>query len=263
MTQLLKPMVYEFAGKKDDTNGVNITSATYVDVGNIEDFDSHNNLTLFLEEIGGVEAVKVRVLVDPEYTKPANTSGMYILTDAAGADIEYNVGISGKLAVETNGLSAKWLALQAAKAGVGASTTLRAIGLRGAIIGSDKTTLKVPKLNIASVPVALTATEQIIGGAINVAGLTNLTLFVENSDATVNATLKVYLSYKDAQPSNMLSENALANAAGAISITAPANKKIAVNLGNVSANWLAVSGQGNGADVKVFLVGSVGGGGGF
>ncbi len=263
-SQLMRPSVKSFAGSKTDaTIGQTITSSTYVDVGQILRIIGVVSPTLFLEELSGTEAANVRVLLSNDFTKPNNTSAMYVLTDTSGTDLEVAVTASSKVLYPVKSISANWMALQGKLGGVGASTKLRALMSTGAILGSDRRTLIPPKLDIASVPVALTATEAVVGSPVKVRGLSNLTLFVENSDASVAATLKVYCSFADSLPSNMLQEFPYSTESAVVSITAPANKKIAVALDGILADWLAVSGQGNGADVKISLMGSPAGAGGY
>ncbi len=264
MSQMMRPSVKSFAGSKTDaTIGQTITSSTFVDVGSILRINGFVSPTLFLEELSGTEAADVQVLLSPDFTKPSATSGMFVLSDTAGNAVNVAVAASSKVLYPLQSLAANWIALQGKKGGVGSSTKLRALMAVGAILGSDRRTVMTPKLDIASVAVALTATEAIIGSPAKVRGLSNLTLFVENTDATVAATLKVYASFADSMPSNMLQEFPYSDASAVISITAPANSKVAVPIDGIVADWLAVSGSGNGADVKISVMGSPAGAGGY
>ena len=254
----MRPQVKVFAGSKTVAATKTDLTASYVDVNSAIDVHGMSNPTLFLEEIANVENAVVNVFLSPDVAQPTVSTVLHQLVDAAGAEIEITIV---KNTTQCYGIqaAAHWMMIQG-KGAVGTSADLRAF-LSGNF-GQDGRglRLRIAKIVVNSVAQALTGSEVIIGSPINIRGLSDLTMFVQNTDGSVTGTIHPYVSWGASQPAGisvMYSQDVVAGTAK--SYDTLASEYAAHPLLGVSGDWLALAGSGNGADLIVSVMGNVAG----
>lgn len=237
------------------TTKVDLT-ASYVDIGSAINLNGMCDPTLYLGEIANVENAVVKAFLSPDPAQPTATTSLYQLTDAAGAEIEVTI-VKNTTQVYSNPFAGYWFFLQG-KGAVGTDADLRAF-LRGNYAHDGRGSRFVQKkISIVSTATALGASPTLVGSIVDIRGLGNLTLFVYNSDASVTATITPYVSFADAAPTALSTMYSLDVVAGTAKTFATlATERAAHPLLNVSGNYLALAGSGNGADITAFLFGTL------
>ena len=115
-------------------------------------------------------------------------------------------------------------------------------------------------VTIASTAVAVGASATAVGSVIDIRGMGNLTLFVQNTDVAVDGVITPYFSHADTQPAAYTNMFALKDVTPAArTFTTIASEKAAHPIGNIAADWMALSATGNGADLIVYLLGTIDG----
>jgi hypothetical protein len=146
----------------------------------------------------------------------------------------------------------------AGQGALGATADLRAFLMGNFTHDGFGSRMRMKKITLVSTATALGASPALVGNIVNIRGLSNLTLFVFNSDGAVNATITPYVSFAATAPtalSTMYSLDALAGTAA--TFVTLANERAAHPLTGITGDWLALAGSGNGADIVAYLMGTV------
>jgi hypothetical protein len=115
------------------------------------------------------------------------------------------------------------------------------------------------KIPFSSAAVAIGGSATQVGSVLDVRGLGDLTLYVTESGG-VNGVITVYFGNADSQPADTTSMTAYKNASSSvITFTTLANEKAAHFIGNLCADWIALTATGNGAELLVDLYGTLNG----
>lgn len=251
-----RPQLKVFAGSKTVAATKVDLTASYVDIGSALDVNGMTDPTLFLAEIANVENAVAKLFLSPDKDQPAASTNLFQLCNADGTEIEITVV---KNTTQCFGLKfAAWWAMLQAKGAVGTDGDLRAFlsGNFGADARGSR--FRMPKIVINSVAQAGTGSEVIIGSPVNIRGLSDITMFVYNSDGAVTAAIHPYVSWGDDQPaglSTMYSQDVVAGTAK--SYNTLATERAAHHLLGVTGDWLALGLTGNGADVVVSIMGNI------
>lgn len=231
-------------------------TGSYADIGSAINVNGMKDPTFYLAEIANAENAVVKFFLSPDPTQPTASTSLYQLTDSSGAEIEVTI-VQNTTQVYSNPFAAYWVFLQG-KGAVGTSADLRAF-IRGNYAHDGRGSRFVQKkISVVSTTTALTGSAALVGSIVDIRGLGNLTLFVYNSDASVNATITPFVSFADTAPTALSQMYSLDQVSGASkTFVTLANERAAHPLLNVSGNYLALAGSGNGADITAFLFGTL------
>jgi len=255
-SQLMRASIKAFAGSKDDAALKADLAASYADVGSAIDICGADSLNLFAAEIANSEDANLKLFAAKDAAQPTASTNLYQLVGKDGAEVVLTVGQNTEEIYSLSNLSAAWLMLQGQGA-VGANADLRSFLWGNFQHGQDGSRIKSAPINIASVATALGASAAQVGSIVDVRGLGNLSLFVHNSDGAVNATIRVYGSWADSQPSALSSMYGQKDASGSLlTYVTLANERAVHPLDGFSADWIGIDGSGNGADVTVAVMGT-------
>lgn len=231
-------------------------TGSYADIGSAININGMCDPTLYLAEIANNENAVVKAFLSPDPTQPTASTNLYQLTNADGTEVEITI-VQNTTQVYSNPFAAHWLFLQ----GKGATSTtadLRAF-IRGNYAHDGRGSRFVQKkISIVSTATALTGSAALVGSIVDIRGLGNLTLYVYNSDASVTGVITPFVSFADTAPTALSSMYSLDVVAGtAKTFSTLATERAAHPLLNVSGNYLALAGSGNGADITAFLFGTL------
>lgn len=233
-------------------------AATYADVGNIIDINGASGLTLDLAEIANSEDAVVKAFLSMEEAVPTASTGHFQLANTDGTEVEITVTQNTRQIYEAKA-AASWLILQG-KGASGTTADLRAFSIANYRQAYDASRFLVRKIAIASTAVAVGASATAVGSVIDIRGMGNLTLFVQNTDVAVDGVITPYFSHADTQPAAYTNMFALKDVTPAArTFTTIASEKAAHPIGNIAADWMALSATGNGADLIVYLLGTIDG----
>jgi len=257
-SRAIRPVVTAIAGTLASATTKEDLTASYADIGSAVDINGCTDIMLDLAEIANVENAVAKVFLSMERAVPTASTGLYQLVNADGTEKEITITKNTRQIYEMPGAGTH-LFLQA-KGAAGTDGDLRAFVCRNQRMTGMRSRYLFTKTAIASTAVAVGATATAVGSVIDIRGLGNLTLFVQNSDGAVDGVITPYFSHADTQPAAYTNMFALKDTTPAArTFTTIANEKAAHFIGNVAADWLALSATGNGADLTVYLMATVNG----
>jgi len=186
--------------------------SSYGKIGSAINIEGMVDLTLHIAESGGSEGAVVRAYIAPSGDAPSSSSGLAQLVGANGAESEFTVAASEKRSFTLNNVSGKYLLLY----GKGASSTTAQItafvtGNQPTVNGQVVRPLAATVLSAT----ALTSTSYADkGSAINIEGMSDLTLHLTESGTTEGAKVKVFIAHTGSAPSATTALQAVSAEAG-------------------------------------------------
>ena len=256
LSGIQRPQVKVWAGSVTSATAKVDLAATYGDVGSALDMNNMSNPTAYLAEIANAENAVVKWFLSPDPTQPTSSTGHYQLTNAAGAEIEVTI-VQNTSQVYPLNASAYWGMIQG-KGAAGTDADLRAFLTGNFSHDGHGSRMKVTKLTVISTATALTGTPTLTGNVVNIRGLSNLTLFVFNSDASVTGVLTPYVAFGANAPSSLANMYPLDGTNGtALTFSTLGTERAAHPLTGITGDWLGFAMSGSGADVVVYVMGTV------
>lgn len=240
--------------KKTLATALDLTAA-YAKIGSALNIVGGHGVSLELEETANTENASMKFFFGIDGSQPSSSTDLYQAVDAAGAELECVVTQNTKK-MYTLPFAAKWFLMEG-KGAAGTDADLNATATSN-FTHKNRSRVHNPPVTIAGVATALTGSYAALGNIISISGLSNLSLYVDNSAGTGSATFKIFTeSTSNAKPSS-LSNFYTEIAAGGSDKTfvTLSGEKAVHNLGNLSSRWLGLQGLGSNASVKVYLVGS-------
>ena len=239
-----RPIISVIAGSKTDATAKVDLAGTYGVVGSAININGLHDGMLFERELANSEAANVKFYLSHTGSAPTSSTGMYQLCNADGTEIVSVVTQNTRRGYPLRGVSGKYLLTY----GKGASSTAADLSafLGGNHIydnkaGGDSRLLGKSQALVASAT-NLTGSTADVGVAVDIRGLGNLTLYVNNTGDD-NAVISVYAAFLAAEPTATTNMYPLADAAGNIlTFTALATELAAFPLLNVSGDYLMIRG---------------------
>lgn len=232
-------------------------AATYGNVGSAPvSIAGGRDITLKLGENANAEDAVVRAYVSNANTAPTAVASMFQVVGVAGAETEITITQNTSQIFQLP-ITGKWLWLNAKGAvGTGADLDASMFINYGYDDHLQKFTSATKPFSAAAVVVGASATQ--IGSVLDIRGLGDLTLYVTESGG-VNGVISVFFLNSDAEPlfANMVQLKSVVPAA--VTFTTVANEKAAHYIGNVCADYMAISATGQNSALLVDVFGSLNG----
>lgn len=258
-SRAIRPVVHPIAGTLASAATKVDLTASYADIGSAIDINGHSGITLDLAEIANSENAVAKVFLSMEEAVPSASTGHFQLANTDGTEVEIVITQNTRQIYEVGAVGSH-LILQA-KGASGTTADLRAFAIGNTrVSANNRSRYLIRKIAVASTAVAVGASATAVGSVIDIRGLGNLTLFVYNSDSSVDGVITPYFSHADTQPAAYTNMFALKDVTPAArTFTTIATEKAAHYIGNVAADWMALSATGNGADLQVYLMATLDG----
>lgn len=173
--------------------------SSYGKIGSAINIEGMVNLTLHIAESGGSEGALVRVYVAPSGSAPSSSSGLSQLVGTNGAESEFTVAASGVASFSLNHVSGKYLLLYAK----GASSTAAQITafLTGELPTVNGQIVRPLAATVMSAAALSSTSYADKGSAVNIEGMSDLTLHLTESVTTEGAKVKVFVAHAGSAPS--------------------------------------------------------------
>lgn len=253
MSLLLATTPLVVAGSLTDATAKEVLGTSYADLGGKLNVNGLQGIQLHTKELDNSEAGTVKFLVSPEHVQPTSNSAMFTLADADGSAKEITVVQNSERAVELP-VSAKWLQAQGKSTGGAAAAS---VFLASNVVNAMGSPIAGAKAVISATAVALGASAAEVGEIVDITGLGGLTLYVDNSTGSGNATVTVYTDIESlAAPADTSEMKVLAADGGtAKTFVTLSGEKAAHFIGNLSGKFLGIKGVGANAAIAVSLLG--------
>ncbi len=213
--------------------------ASYGKIGSAINIEGMVNLTLHIAESGGSEGALVRAYLSTSGDAPTSNSGLFQLVGAAGAESEFTVAASEKRSFALYNVSGKYLLLYAK----GASSTTAQITafVTGELPTVNGQVVRPLAATIMSAA-ALTSTSYADkGSAVNIEGMSELTLHLNESGTTEGAKVKAFLAHTDSAPSATTSLQEVSAEAGTpLEFTVLKGEKASHPLRGITGKYLMI-----------------------
>ena len=108
-----------------------LSSTSYADKGNVINIEGYDNLTLHVAETGTTEGASIKVFVAHTGDAPTATTNLQQFTDKDGAELEFTVLKGEKASFPLEGLTGKYLMIQAKKTAVGTGNATVEVKITG------------------------------------------------------------------------------------------------------------------------------------
>lgn len=233
-------------------------AATYGNVGSAaKRIGGATDINLKLAEVVNTENAVVKFFVSPNVAAPASVTPMFQVVNAAGAETEVTI-TKNTAQMFALPISGEYFWMQG-KGAVGTDADLTASLIANYAYDPDGFKWQSAKKTFGSVATAIGGSATQVGSVLDIRGLGNITLFVTESGGT-NGVITVYLATGATAPADTTTMTALKNATpAAITFTTLANEKAAHFLGNLCADYIALTATGNTSALQVDLYGTLNG----
>jgi len=213
--------------------------SSYGKIGSAINIEGMVDLALHVVESGGVEGAKVRAYIAYDGSSPADSTGLFQLAGANGAETEFVLAASEKRCFSLAGVSGKYLLLYAkGSAGTDAQITAFVTGNLPTVNGQTVRPLAATVLSAT----ALTSTSYADkGNAVNIEGMSGLTLHLTESGTTEGAKVKVFIADSGSAPSATTDLKEASAAAGtALEFTVLKGEKASHPLAGITGKYLMI-----------------------
>jgi hypothetical protein len=233
-------------------------AATYGNVGSApKRIAGATDINLKLAEVVNTENAVVKFYVSANKTAPASVASMYQVTAAAGTETEVVI-TQNTAQMFALPISGEYFWMQG-KGATGTNADLTASLIANYAYDPDGFKWQSAKKTFGSVATAIGGSATQVGSVLDIRGLGNITLFVTESGGT-NGVITVYLATGATAPADTTTMTALKNATpAAVTFTTLANEKACHWLGNLCADYMALTATGNTAALQVDLYGTLSG----
>lgn len=213
--------------------------ASYGKIGSAINIEGMVDLCLHIAESGGSEGALVRAYLACDGDAPSASTGLYQLTGANGAESEFTIAASGKVSIPLYNVSGKYLFLYAKGAsGTAAQITVFVTGNPPTLNGQLVRPLAAQVLTATALASTSYADK---GNAVNIEGMSDLTLHLVESGTTEGAKVKVFLAHTGSAPAATTNLQTLAAEAGtALEFTVLKGEKASHPLRGVTGKYLII-----------------------
>jgi hypothetical protein len=213
--------------------------ASYGKIGSAINIEGMVDLTLHIAESGGSEGAVVRAYIAASGDAPSSSSGLFQLVGANGAESEFTVAASELRSFPLYNLSGKYLLLYAkGSSSTTAQITAFVTGNLPAVNGQVIRPLASTVLSAT----ALTSTSYADkGSAVNIEGMSDLTLHLTESGTTEGAKVKVFIAHTGSAPTATTSLQAVSAEAGtSLEFTVLKGEKASHPLRGITGKYLMI-----------------------
>jgi len=230
-------------------------------IGSAINIEGMVGLTLHVAESGGVEGAKVRAYIACDGSAPADSTGLFQLASANGAESEFVLAASEKRSFSLGQVSGKYLLLYAkGAAGTDAQIT---VFVTGSIPTANGQVVRPLAATVLTATALASTSYADKGSAVSIQGMSELTLHLAESVGTEGAKVKVFIAHAGSAPTATTDLQEVSAAAGtALELTVLKGEKASHPIPGVTGKYLMIQAadttEGTGhATLAVTISGSV------
>lgn len=258
------PVYYTFAGSLSDTTSKVDLTGSYAKVGSAVKVFGLDEMNMVLREHANSENAVVKFFLNHTGADPGPTSstGLYQLVGTNGAEVEVTVTQNVRTCYPLQNVSGKWLLLEG-KGASGTAADLSAFLFSNQCLDRFGSRIQTTVLPILATATNLSGSYADVGNVVDIAGLSNLTLYIYNS-GDLTADIQVYIDKRflgsGSAPSATTSFHRLAGTGGtATTFSTLTTERAAHPLSGASGTWLGIQGKSTGtgtaATITAYLAG--------